>query len=684
MTARSDFTRFRRDIQLWRGLAVLAVMLAHFGALLPGGFLGVDIFFAISGFVITLSFLALLQKGQTWKRTVFEFWRRRFWRLVPALVIVISATMIFAFFLLTPKSFGTHVEMGLWSTFFAGNIGVELVTQADYFDPGAKENWLLHLWSLGVEEQFYILFPFIFLGFLGTRFAANRRRALAIGIVVLSLISLALASINDFAASLPIPENVQQILTGSSVLGYYSPVTRAWQFGIGILGALLASGREIRPRASLSIVGIVALGASLALFPASDALPGPLTVVPMVAIAVLLASPLPERITGHITLRPLTWLGDRSYSAYLWHWPLWSVLSALFPPSPWLVPTAIALTALLAHLTYRYVEMPFIRGRVASATSGESIVKPPGPRLLLSIAISFAVAFGPAILALQKTLQQFEFIDVPAQRTTIDPKTNCVVTHCVEGQIDILLVGDSHAGALFTELEIALSAAGRSLRGAVSNGCLHLLSTAVTSSSPECVEVSKNTRAFIAQAQPNIVILYGYTAGRFSETNSGANQEIALIDADSASSIPADKAFDAYRVALLETVKFITSVGSRVVIVTGTPDFAQSPHDVLQSGQKATQFRTLLSAVRTTNFGQTISREQFLSRHGPFLSIEEQFGKDMTGVEVVDSWGAICGSNICSSTTQNGDFVFSDTDHLSSFGAQLLAAEITKTVQEIP
>ena len=95
MTARSDFTRFRRDIQLWRGLAVLAVMLAHFGALLPGGFLGVDIFFAISGFVITLSFLALLQKGQTWKRTVFEFWRRRFWRLVPALVIVISATMIF-------------------------------------------------------------------------------------------------------------------------------------------------------------------------------------------------------------------------------------------------------------------------------------------------------------------------------------------------------------------------------------------------------------------------------------------------------------------------------------------------------------------------------------------------------------------------------------------------------------
>lgn len=681
MTNGETRTRVREDIQLWRGLAVLAVMLAHFGGLLPGGFLGVDIFFAISGFVITLSFLGILHSGKTWRRVLLEFWRRRFWRLVPALVIVISVTMIFTFFLLTPRSFSNHVEMGLWSTFFAGNIGVELVTQADYFDEGAKENWLLHLWSLGVEEQFYLLFPFIFLGLLGTRFLGGRRRTLTIGIVALSVISLGLASINDIASTLPVPESIRQVLTGSSVLGYYSPATRAWQFGAGILAALLVTARAIRPRKSVSIAGIVGLLASLAVFPASDSLPGPLTVIPMLAIVVLLTWPLPERITGHIALRPLRWLGDRSYSAYLWHWPLWSVLLALFTPSPWLAPIAVGLTALLAHLTYRYVERPFIEVRDNLTTLRNSIAQRHGLRPLLPIAIAFAVAFGPTILVLQLALQESGLINSAAKTPTIDPEINCILTDCVDEEIDILLVGDSHAGALFTALETDLTAADRSIRGAVNNGCLHLLSTTVVSTSPSCVEGSQTTRALVAKSKPDTVILYGYTAGRFTETNSGGNQRISLFDTGLGSAVSADDAINAYRVALIDTVEFITSVGSRVVIVTSTPDFAQSPDEVLRNGQTATQFRTLFAAISETDFGQTISREDFLSRHGPFLAIERQISGEVSGVELVDSWGAICESSICTPTTQNGDYLFSDTDHLSTVGAKLLAFEVSSAIQ---
>ena len=681
MARDSKKTLIRQDVQMWRGLAVLAVMLSHFGGVLVGGFLGVDIFFAISGFVITLSFFGILRDSKSWKSTLFEFWRRRFWRLVPALVTVIAVTTLAAFFLLTPRAFGDQVEMALWSTFFAGNVGVELVTRADYFDQGAKENWLLHLWSLGVEEQFYLLFPLLFLFLVSLRLGNSRRKILTIGFFVVTVISLTIASINDFATEANLPERIREFLTGSSVLGYYSPVTRAWQFGVGILAALAVYWRDIRPRAGLSIIGIATLVLAFLFFPPSDTLPGPQTTVPMLAIVVLLIWRLPDRISAHLALRPLRWLGDRSYSAYLWHWPLWTVLLLFFSPSPALVVLAIVLTVTLAQLTYRYVEQPFISHQSHSAVSKTPQAGSRFPVLFIAIGLSFTVSFGPAVLALHHGFERGGLIASRAETPKIDPLENCVITSCAGGELDILLVGDSHAGALFTALESELSSVSRNVNAAITNGCLHLPSRIIVSTSAACAKESEEIRTLIANGRPNTVVLYGYTAGRFTETNSGLSQAISLRYTGSEETILADQGPEAYEAALTETARFISSLGSDVVIVRSTPDFPTGPHEIFRNGQTASQFLTLFAGFKDRQFGHAVSRDELLERHGQFAEIESLVAEQQPRVQLVDSWSEICSPTICAQTDEAGNLLFADTDHLSAFGARLLATRVTASIQ---
>ena len=678
----------RTDIQLLRGVAVLAVMLAHFGALAPGGFLGVDIFFAISGFVITLSFIKLWSRESNRRNLLRKFWLRRFWRLFPALSVVLTATLVSALFLLPAEDFRDQLEMTVWSFFFAGNIGVEVVSQQDYFDPAANFNWLLHLWSLGVEEQFYLIFPFIMLFLLGRFMKTSSQTAVISAVIAGSLISFLLAGVNEFEVALMGEGRLTESTGFSAALGYYSPLTRAWQFGVGIIAALLTLNTPRKQTSRLlPIAGITVLSLSLLLMPESNLLPGPLSLVPMVAMFVLLRYPLSTRATDSLLARPLSWLGDRSYSAYLWHWPVWSVLTQLSGEGVIVIVMAFLTTLVLAGVTYRFIERPLIdRYRSIEVEERPRSANLMRKRLSVGAILVAPLLLSGFIVGAENGLRDAGVIGQRAPVPQVDPALDCIQTSCDGIHIDVLLVGDSHAGALANALSLRLRDNGITMKAAVVArhfGCLHLPSETISSIHEECVGLSREVRNLILHLSPAQVIVFGYTAGRFTTTNSGGYQEISLVDNGTGELITDDTGASAYRVALEETKDTVNQAGGHLVVVSGTPDFDLRPEEAGQNGETASLAETFLLAFTGHQFGQVTSREQQLSRHGGFREVEQELVRASPSITWIDSWDSVCGPDVCEQVDRDGNLVFSDQDHLSEMGAQMLASAVADSIAEL-
>lgn len=329
---------FRPDVQGLRAIAVLAVILYHAGLPVPGGFAGVDVFFVISGFVIT----AMLERemARNGKISFLRFYQRRFKRLTPALAVVVIVTMVASALLLT--SFGQQqiaAKTGIGAMVFVANLVIAKGT-GGYFDPAASTNPLLHTWSLSVEEQFYFAFPLLFA--IARRFGRPILVTVVTGVAALSLF-----------AAIALPTEWP--------LGFYSPVTRAWEFG---LGALLALAAHRAPRSLAAPAGITGLVLLIAGFFIIDDVrwPGAWTLLPAVATALCIVAGTPGAGTNPATRllgsSPLVTVGNYSYSLYLWHWPFISLMSNWLTGS-WVGPLAAVLSIAPAVLSYRLVEERF-------------------------------------------------------------------------------------------------------------------------------------------------------------------------------------------------------------------------------------------------------------------------------------------------------------------------------------
>jgi len=340
---------YRRDIDGLRAVAVLAVVLFHaFPEWLRSGFIGVDVFFVISGFLITGILLRELQGGSF---SFAGFYARRVRRIFPALVLVLAASLAFGWLALFPDEYeqlGKHVVGGAG---FAANFFYW--AQVGYFDTAAETKPLLHLWSLGIEEQFYILWPVILL--LGWRLRAN---LLALAAV------LAAAS---FAVSL-------FGIGHDATAAFYSPASRAWEL---LLGAGLACVQLRAPARRFALdpnllawAGAILLAAGLALIGRDDPFPGWRALLPSLGALLLLAAG-PQAWLNRTVLgsRVLVWVGLLSYPLYLWHWPLLTFARIVESnePAPAIRAGAVLLALLLAWLTWQVLERPLrARGRRGS------------------------------------------------------------------------------------------------------------------------------------------------------------------------------------------------------------------------------------------------------------------------------------------------------------------------------
>jgi len=339
-------TNRRNDIQGLRAISVLLVVAYHAGLPLPGGFFGVDIFFVISGFVITSSLNREYESSGTIKFKNFYF--RRFKRLAPNLALVIFAVMIITPFLLTPlETKMSTATTGLAALFSVSNFNL-ILGELNYFAPNSQANLLLHTWSLSVEEQIYFAFPiFLTLIFRIRKKLSNNLIFLLLGVITAA--SLLLSILGD-----------QQ---RAAFFGHYSPIVRVWEF---LFGAILAiktkTGRmtNVRMSANYGFIGLTMILMS-ALFVSSDNSSYKLlTIFPVTGAVMIIISGLEpsNRFSELISKKYFVKIGNASYAIYLWHWPIIAITREVISNNLSALLIAAVLSFIPAILSFHYIESP--------------------------------------------------------------------------------------------------------------------------------------------------------------------------------------------------------------------------------------------------------------------------------------------------------------------------------------
>jgi len=333
---------YRPEIDGLRAIAVLAVVFYHAGFGPDAGFVGVDVFFVISGYLITS--LLFRESTVTGRIDLMAFYARRIRRIFPALVVVIFCTVVASMILLSP--FGQKREVAssaAASLMFVGNLFFQSKT-GGYFDPSANLLPLLHLWSLGVEEQFYALWPLV----IGAACRLQARSRIAV-IASLALLSFLFSEV---------------LINAAPNAAFYQMPPRIWELALGAVIALLPSGLNRYGRAEvIAGAGIILLAITTPLrhFPGFGALPAVLGAA--LVIHAVHVSPAPGFLGTWLRSRPMVFLGRVSYSLYLWHWPLLALYRASRIESPTLLVrvSIVALATILAWLSYQFVERPWRR-----------------------------------------------------------------------------------------------------------------------------------------------------------------------------------------------------------------------------------------------------------------------------------------------------------------------------------
>ena len=343
---------YRADIDGLRAIAVIGVVLFHAGLGVSGGFVGDDVFFVISGFLITSLILRDLHRESF---SIVEFWERRARRIFPALIVVVIATLIAGFFLMLPFGFQVLGQSAVALTFFASNI--QFWRTSGYFDPSAEENPLLHTWSLSVEEQFYLIVPLLLCLIFMLRLQRRLGVLLGVGVVVSLLASVYW---------------VDHDPKGS----FYLLPSRAWELGAG---SLLVFARPVHNTGFRRLMGWLGLACILYAFFFYDAhmpFPGLAAIVPVVGTGLLIWAGMTKEEGGKfhgvnqlLASKVLVGIGLISYSFYLWHWPFFAFHRYLFsqPPAVPLAISYIVLALLISIASLKYVERPFRERRWAQS-----------------------------------------------------------------------------------------------------------------------------------------------------------------------------------------------------------------------------------------------------------------------------------------------------------------------------
>jgi len=389
----SPVAAVRPDIQGLRALAVLAVLADHLFGWPTGGYVGVDVFFVISGFLITA--LLLREYESSGRISLVSFYRRRARRILPAATVCLAVTVAAAWLVYRSARFASIADDALWSLLFVSNWHFA-AAGTDYLGAIGPVSPLQHYWSLAVEEQFYLCWPLIAVAILGlTRRRGSRRSsvvAIVAGVLVISVIGTFLLAVFETASE--------------PAWAYFSTLSRVWELAAGALLAV-AAGRcariPSRWRYPLAVSGLVMIGSGMLLFGATTAIPGPWSAVPVVGALLVLAAGIGVRAQHPWLLcaAPAGYIGRISYSLYLWHFPVIVLSAALLPAGPASTLSIIVVISALSAASFHLVEEPLRRGHGVVGRAKASSwwrFRGAGGLVGLRTAVIAAVAGIPAIL----------------------------------------------------------------------------------------------------------------------------------------------------------------------------------------------------------------------------------------------------------------------------------------------
>ncbi|MBN1170643.1 MAG: acyltransferase, partial [Micromonosporaceae bacterium] len=566
----------RLDIQGLRAIAVLMVVAFHAGTGVSGGFLGVDVFFVISGFVIT----AML--GREWATTgrirFGRFYLRRFKRLTPALALVAAVTVVLSTLLLSP--FGpqqTTAKTAFGAVVLSANFVIAKTT-GGYFDAPAELNPLLNTWSLSVEEQFYLAFPAILaLCWLATARARARRWARAIPFAMVSLIAAAsfgLAVLGSTGYELPV---------APWLLGFYSPVTRAWEFAAGALLALCIARFAITSRGlALAAGGLGAAMLAWSLWFISGSTPNLRlwTLLPVLGtmLLILAGTQGSNPVTRALSTAPMVKMGDWSYSIYLWHWPLIAFGGLLWPDNPDAILLAAALSLVPSLLSYRWVEQP-IRNLA-------TVTRPQMLRLVATtLAIPMVLASGLWVCAhnafWQPTVrdQQASVFPIHAGRdagcSKVVPLNEHEAEECTWNETapgrPVYLVGDSNADHFSEGIIQAGKELGRPVIVSTANSCPFIDSFLHKKSADQqwndrCGRYRTGTLEHLTSAPDGLVII--------SSTDTyWSDPDYILGSTEQTATDKTRQKMQAFDTALTSTIRTLQRSGQKILLVQRSPSW---------------------------------------------------------------------------------------------------------------
>jgi peptidoglycan/LPS O-acetylase OafA/YrhL len=637
---------FQPEIQGLRAVAVLTVIWAHAGLPgLPGGFTGVDIFFVISGFLITRLLLAEIER--TGRVDLIAFWARRARRLLPNAYATLLGTLLLALFffpaydpdLLLEEI--THAALQVVNFLFIDRA-------VDYFQTETPPSPVLHFWSLSVEEQFYIIWPLLLAGIC----IVGRGRVLRRVLMGLGLIWFA-----SFAASLAYSYTEQPV-------GYFNTGTRCWQLATG---ALLAAGwRSVDSLAQSWRVGLAWLGAAailVGLLAIDEArlYPGFWALLPTLGGAALLAG-FPAASPSNLLRRGLSlpamqWVGERSYSWYLWHWPLLALPRATYPDTSYL-PLAVPASLLVACAAHAWIEKPLRHSTAATRAPRASLI---GAAAGLALVLAVGHAYLPALFLVNEPVAARAMQINAAVANNALPKITrgCSLSiqrvdqpECLFGDVtsshSVVLAGDSHAAQWAEAMQIAASQEGWRINTWTKAGCPLADVSIYRKNSPylACTQWRNIVMDRLTGADtPDLVIL--------SNALAYGDQ---IYDAQSGELIGDHaEAEAAWREGLRRTLRRLLAAGTAVAVLRSTPYIDKDYQGCLMRGGDCARPRD--AAVPAPPLDADLMRE---------------FGDKL---RIIDFSDEICTGQVCP-PIRNGLVAYRDSTHISYIYARTFAPKI--------